>query len=146
MNMKLISLVVGVSGLLALAACDSSGGGTGGNGAVGGQNVGGQNIGGQGGGITGFACADLVTTDLSGWPMDQVATDFSSPTGFDAYDALTACVCGAGTPCSLVCNDPAHPSFCAGTAPVAGGMCETCIKQTTGANGCADEFAACEAN
>jgi hypothetical protein len=47
------------------------------------------------------------------------------PSNPDLCDMLDCeCPCGAGTPGGLVCNDPQHPSFCAGVLPVAGGACE----------------------
>jgi hypothetical protein len=147
MNMKLVSMVVGVTGMLALVACGSSGGGNGGGGSGNqGGNGGSGNAGGMGGQPPmGITCASLITSDLSGWPTTETATDFSDPMGYDSWDALNTCACGTGTPCSLVCNDPAHPGFCAGMAPVANGQCVMCLMMA-GAQGCGDEYSACEAN
>jgi hypothetical protein len=100
--MTWISVGIVASALVAFTACGNSttgAGGTGGTG-TGGTGTGGNGSGGGTGGGTG-----------------------GSTTGPDC-----ACACGAGTPTALVCNDPAHPSFCSGTAPVAGGMCETDLK------------------
>jgi hypothetical protein len=43
-----------------------------------------------------------------------------------------SCACGVGQPPSLVCNDPAHPNFCAGVAPEPGGPCEIALKTNCG--------------
>jgi hypothetical protein len=102
MTMKFFSAGIVMAGLLALTACKSSSpggaGGTGGTGGTGGAGGSGGTGGTAGGGGTG---------------------------GTPSVDCT--CACGAGTPAALVCNDPAHPSFCAGTAPVAGGQCETAL-------------------
>jgi hypothetical protein len=37
------------------------------------------------------------------------------------------CACGTGTPGALVCNDPSHPSYCAGVAPEPGDACEVAL-------------------
>jgi hypothetical protein len=101
MTMKFFSAGIVMAGLLALTACKSSStGGAGGTGGTGGA-------GGSGG-----------TGGVGG-------TGGQGGTGGSGVDCT--CACGAGTPAALVCNDPAHPSFCAGTAPVAGGMCETAL-------------------
>jgi hypothetical protein len=42
------------------------------------------------------------------------------------------CACGAGSPAALVCNDPNHPSFCAGEPPVTNGMCWTALQTICG--------------
>lgn len=37
------------------------------------------------------------------------------------------CACGQGTEGGLACNDPAHPSFCAGVVPDHGSICEDAL-------------------
>ena len=154
MKMKCFSRVgVAAVSLLTLVACGGGAGGgtTGAGGATGtgstsdtGSTSGTGGTAGTGGamgtgGAAAVTCASLLTSDLAGWSESYAADNTDAA-------ALYACVCSAGNPCSLSCDDPAHPSFCAGMAPVTGGMCETCIKQTTGADGCADQYNACQAN
>jgi hypothetical protein len=136
MKLSWISAGFVMVGLIASSACSSSG-----NGGAGGAAGGAGPTGGAGGGMGGAAptCASMITADLSGWDASMAAM-------VPDAQALWDCVCGTGTPCSLVCNDSAHPSFCAGTAPVANGQCFKCIETTTGASGCADQYAACMAN
>jgi hypothetical protein len=138
---KMVFSAVAFASILALVACKGeSTTGTGGGGSTtnsGGGTTGGGGAGGGGGG-SGPTCASLLG-DLSGWDATYASQNADA-------QALYDCVCGMGTPCSLVCNDPNNPSFCSGKAPVAGGMCETCIEQTAGANGCADQYNACMSN
>lgn len=48
--------------------------------------------------------------------------------GDDGGDPEPDCDCACGdSPAGLVCNDPAHPSFCVGVAPAAGDECETAL-------------------
>lgn len=42
------------------------------------------------------------------------------------------CACGPGTNAALVCDDPNHPSFCAGVPPIPGGPCEQVLIQECG--------------
>lgn len=96
MRISWISAGIGVALMLTLAACKSESSGTGGAG-----------VGGSGG-----------TPSTGGSDVGGSGPGGSVP-GVDC-----ACACDPGGAAALVCNDPAHPSFCAGMQPVAGGMCE----------------------
>ncbi len=50
------------------------------------------------------------------------------------------CACGTGQPAADLCNDPAHPSFCAGLVPAAGEPCESALMNWCGFT--ADDIAA----
>jgi collagen type VII alpha len=91
------------------------------------------------GGAEAVTCSSLLTSDLSGWSESYASANPDAA-------ALYSCVCSAGTLCSLACDNPTKPSFCAGMSPIPNGQCEMCIKQTTGANGCADQYNTCMAN
>lgn len=129
--------------IMALVACSSSTttstGGAGGTeaGSSSSSEASSSSGGGMGGGSV--TCASLLTPDLSGWSASYAAANADAT-------AFYACGCTSGNPCALVCNDPAHPSFCASTAPVAAGMCITCLTMTTGTAGCADAYNTCMSN
>jgi hypothetical protein len=144
MNMNwVIKAGISVGALMAMAACSSStntgaGGGTTTTTETGTTDTGSTTTDTTSSGPT---CASLLTSDLSGWSSTVASKNSDAQALYDC-----ACTSGATHPCALVCNDSAHPSFCAGTAPTAGGMCATCITMTTGANGCADQYNACKSN
>jgi hypothetical protein len=126
--------------LTALAACgngSTTGGTAGAAGAAGSTGT----AGAAGSGGMAATCDSKLsaTSDLSGW-SESFAADNTDAKAF--YD----CACTSGNPCALVCNDPAHPGFCAGMAPVACGQCVTCLETTTGSAGCADEYNTCKSN
>lgn len=131
MKLSWIFGAVAMVGLLATAACEKTETGVGGGGGF--TNTGG-GTGGSGNAPPPIYCADLIA-DLANWDDNVAAETYEG-------QALWDCVCGAGTSCSLVCDDSAHPSFCAGVAPVAAGQCESCIM--TGA--CSAEYDECLAN
>lgn len=103
--MKMIWISVGIvaAGLMSFTACGNGTSSTGVGGATG------------AGGATG------------GSPGSGGATGGSPGTG-GASGVDCACACHTGMMAALVCNDAAHPSYCAGMAPVAGGMCEKALK------------------
>ena len=102
--MKMIWIPVGmvVAGLMSFTAC---GNGTTGTGP------------GTGGGAAG-----------TGGSANGPAGTGGSPGTGGAPGVDCQCACHAGSMAALVCNDSAHPSYCAGMAPVAGGMCEKALK------------------
>ena len=115
MKMTWISVGIAASALMILTACGNSttsGGGGAGGGAGGTVSNGG--AGGAGGGVGGA--------------------------GGGGSSVDCNCACGSGQATALVCNDPSHPSFCAGMAPVAGGMCE--MELESNCNFTADDIAA----
>jgi hypothetical protein len=138
--------------LMALVACSSTTTGTGGAGGATDTTSTSSGTGGElgTGGTSPYtgskSCNDYITGN--DWSQTLTMSDFSSEAGYTAWTNLNSCACtttSTTNSCVLVCNSTANPGFCAGTAPVAGGQCVTCL-QMSAAPGCGTEYTACTSN